>query len=643
MTPRPVEGLVDTLLQQAVGSPDLPAADHQQLCLDDDSSSTSCGSGSEDGSRVEAGAEPKGAPTSVDARSSALKALAGISSVVSKSRKVDAEALQQIKQQRAQARAAQVATTGGGSNGFSYGPGLLGSRPHSPLPHSGGSSSSSNVRRVSFDSSTAPHSSLFRQMDPPCTGSIMGAVSSPLLEAAVGPQLGPAVLQQPHASTCFPLLPPAPGQPLLLPQQQQQPPGRRPLRPQRSVPASFHSAAAKQKQHAQQYVAGAGPGAPAALMLLDPSGAQGLTRSQPPNHPQQLAAALGDAGLGAVGAELSPPFVELLSTLSVGELVSLKAAVELLIAQHAAAYAATSCVPAAPDPAPQAILMQQAEQALQQAQRAEHALQQLQQAQRAQQAAAILHSLSVAAAGGEPSMGTGYSPPNTTFVLQRHAPHVPQQNHHHRQHQQAQQPVSVPPTPFTGGGQGPSSRAPGAARSSYSPNPSPSDATGRHSSGSLSSLSPADSGPLADPSPLPAAEHHLLGNLLSSALEPGTSSRSVLEASGWGAANATASATTQSTCFNNHLGEAGEGAPDVTALLQSLSLSLTPWADDDQVTTPSLAMGSSASSQSLLVAPTLPQRPGAAFPPVPRRAFSPVTQAEQAASPTASFRLPVGY
>lgn len=40
-----------------------------------------------------------------DARSSALKALAGVSAIVSKSRKVDAEALQAIKSQRAKARA----------------------------------------------------------------------------------------------------------------------------------------------------------------------------------------------------------------------------------------------------------------------------------------------------------------------------------------------------------------------------------------------------------------------------------------------------------------------------------------------------------------------------------------------------------
>lgn len=44
-------------------------------------------------------------PRRADAKSSALKALAGVSAVVSKSRKVDAEALQTIKMQRAKARA----------------------------------------------------------------------------------------------------------------------------------------------------------------------------------------------------------------------------------------------------------------------------------------------------------------------------------------------------------------------------------------------------------------------------------------------------------------------------------------------------------------------------------------------------------
>lgn len=48
---------------------------------------------------------PGGAPKKVDAKSSALKALAGVSAIVSKSRKVDAEALQAIKSQRAKARA----------------------------------------------------------------------------------------------------------------------------------------------------------------------------------------------------------------------------------------------------------------------------------------------------------------------------------------------------------------------------------------------------------------------------------------------------------------------------------------------------------------------------------------------------------
>ncbi|KAL4444248.1 hypothetical protein ABPG75_011985 [Micractinium tetrahymenae] len=54
------------------------------------------------GSAAAPGSNPK---KDTDAKSSALKALAGVSAIVSKSRKVDAEALQAIKSQRAKARA----------------------------------------------------------------------------------------------------------------------------------------------------------------------------------------------------------------------------------------------------------------------------------------------------------------------------------------------------------------------------------------------------------------------------------------------------------------------------------------------------------------------------------------------------------
>ncbi|PSC75921.1 hypothetical protein C2E20_1333 isoform A [Micractinium conductrix] len=54
----------------------------------------------------------------VDAKSSALKALAGVSAIVSKSRKVDAEALQAIKSQRAKARAEGHGPAGGAGAGL---------------------------------------------------------------------------------------------------------------------------------------------------------------------------------------------------------------------------------------------------------------------------------------------------------------------------------------------------------------------------------------------------------------------------------------------------------------------------------------------------------------------------------------------
>ncbi|PRW51091.1 hypothetical protein C2E21_5567 [Chlorella sorokiniana] len=66
-----------------------------------------------------------------DARSSALKALAGVSAIVSKSRKVDAEALQAIKSQRAKARAEGLtpgtATPAGGTGRVTPPPGTVAS------------------------------------------------------------------------------------------------------------------------------------------------------------------------------------------------------------------------------------------------------------------------------------------------------------------------------------------------------------------------------------------------------------------------------------------------------------------------------------------------------------------------------------
>eukprot|EP00887_Chlorella_sp_A99_P001161 scaffold14.g1161.t1 len=65
--------------------------------------------GSEAGEDSHAGGEERPPVRPIDAKSSALKALAGISAVVSKSRKVDAEALQQIKSQRAKTKAKGIA------------------------------------------------------------------------------------------------------------------------------------------------------------------------------------------------------------------------------------------------------------------------------------------------------------------------------------------------------------------------------------------------------------------------------------------------------------------------------------------------------------------------------------------------------
>jgi hypothetical protein len=82
-----------------------PAADAAQAGPSTTASQAHAQHAQEQGEEQSAAPQPAPPPRKDDARSSALKALAGVSAVVSKSRKVDAEALQTIKMQRAKARA----------------------------------------------------------------------------------------------------------------------------------------------------------------------------------------------------------------------------------------------------------------------------------------------------------------------------------------------------------------------------------------------------------------------------------------------------------------------------------------------------------------------------------------------------------
>jgi hypothetical protein len=248
-------------------------------------------------------------------------------------RKVDAEALQQIKQQRARAKAEHAAN--GGSAG-QPGAAAAAGTPAMPNPlHISGT-----LRSVSFDAGVQ-HASLLRHLSAPPAAPAATSPHTALPAAA-------AALSSAGGSGCFP-----PQQGYLAPAAQ---PGGVPaglLRPHRSLPTSFSPAQHQSTAPATPAISNAFRAQTLSHPHAGRQGAQAPTQHQ--HHQQSRMVAVGD--VAAAAGLPPPPFADVLPALSLQELLSLRAAVDGLLTQHVSRPSPATASPLARVYAPRCCLL----------------------------------------------------------------------------------------------------------------------------------------------------------------------------------------------------------------------------------------------------------------------------------------------